>query len=124
MKNSEQTKALYAAALQVVYTDFDKYVEDSAREHAISNAGMTVHEHLQYASDDPARAINAAWNDFLTMHEEESYEGAIDELKMWRKEMKRACGAVKKSKKAWTLANAFEEWRVGFKKKLSTKTGS
>ena len=110
---------LVEAALNHVYTDFDEYVKDQAKEHTVANLGQELSDFARGSRADTL--VAGAFYQLRCNYAAEmgdDGDAVMDEYKSWLKEAKKNCGRVKKAGLPWTLQNsrdAFEQ-RGHFKK--------
>lgn len=117
MKKPIGVKELCALAMHVVYTDWDKYLRDISREHAIANMGQTL-EDLTGSSAwlKPEDLISSAFHQLRNDCEsDEMADGVDEEAKQWLKQAKKDAAVVKKLGLPWTIDNS----RLVFEKKIS-----
>jgi len=112
MKKSE----IVTQAMNVVYTDWEKYIRDIAREHTIVNMGQCL-EYLMdgYRSCNPEHVISDAFNQLRNDCEtDEQAESIDDEFRSWVKQAKKDAAVIKKLGLPWTIDNS----RLVFEKKI------
>lgn len=96
-------------ALTLVYTDFDRYVRDIAREHTVVNMGFELTDVEHYAG--PEDLIRSAYQHVLECNAEalgevEGCDSVEEEFRSWLKDAKRDAARVRKAKLPLTLENA------------------
>jgi hypothetical protein len=102
-----------AQALAYVYTDFDQYVKDQAKEHTIANLGQSLSDYGCYGK--PEHLVASAFSQLREnygMELGDDAAGVDEEYRDWLKEAKKNCEKVRKAGLPWTLSNsrdAFEQ---------------
>ena len=105
------------AALDHVYTDEQKLIEDCAKEHAIANMGQTLkgiissgygaQSAIARFTKNPEQLVSACYSAFYGGSESEEMADGIDrERRSFLKDSKRDVAKVKKAGLPLTIANA------------------
>lgn len=115
MPNKIKKSELVTQAMNVVYTDWEKYLRDIAREHTIANMGQDLESLMQGCREVPEHVISDAFNQLRNDCEsDEMADGVDEEFRSWLKQAKKDAAVVKKLGLPWTIDNS----RLVFEKKI------
>lgn len=102
-----EKQVIVSAAMNMVYSDVEKFIIDAAKEATIANLGHELYDFI-YSNQKPETVIARV---FISIREQYAIEvgddgnGVIDEYKNWLKISKKNVKAVQKKGLPLTLAN-------------------